>query len=374
MVGAHHDTAPEAPGRLRRRRRGRDPDRAGARPRAGRAAAAHHRLRLVRRRGGVVHRQGHDRGLARLRRAARARAPGRWWPRSRSRCAGWKGGTPVLHPIAYADPREKGRAVIAPAWLVRAALAGSSGGGRAPRRSATRTCPGSTSPRCGRSACGSTATTSRSCRRATPRCSPRTRRSPPSTRTTTSRRTPPTSSTRRRSSGWGAAPSGSCARSSACRADRPRSRTGSRPSGASSAGRGCSRSARRACCRGWGAAWRSGGPALGLARRAGPAGRSPALAAPGAGAVDAARPPPAAALAPLVVDASCPRSRPALALVALGASAWWRGAVNGVWLAPWEIAVAGLALALAFLGLGGRAVGGGRNRAARKPAGRARRP
>jgi hypothetical protein len=38
--------------------------------------------------------------------------------------SGWKGGAPVLHPIAYADPREKGRAVIAPAWLVRAALDG----------------------------------------------------------------------------------------------------------------------------------------------------------------------------------------------------------------------------------------------------------
>ena len=48
---------------------------------------------------------------------------------------------------------------------------------------------------------------------------------------------------------------------------------------------------------------------------------------------------------------------PALGLLAIGASAWWRGAVNGVWLAPWEIAVAALALALAFLGLGG---GGGR--------------
>jgi hypothetical protein len=39
--------------------------------------------------------------------------------------SGWREGTPVLHPIAYADPREKGRAVIAPAWLVRAALDGS---------------------------------------------------------------------------------------------------------------------------------------------------------------------------------------------------------------------------------------------------------
>jgi hypothetical protein len=41
--------------------------------------------------------------------------------------SGWKGGSPVLHPIAYADPRQRGRTVIAPAWLVRAALAGSGG-------------------------------------------------------------------------------------------------------------------------------------------------------------------------------------------------------------------------------------------------------
>jgi hypothetical protein len=44
---------------------------------------------------------------------------------------------------------------------------------------------------------------------------------------------------------------------------------------------------------------------------------------------------------------------PFLALVGIGAAAWWRGVVNGVWLAPWEIVVALLALALAFLGLGG---------------------
>jgi len=46
---------------------------------------------------------------------------------------------------------------------------------------------------------------------------------------------------------------------------------------------------------------------------------------------------------------------PTIALLALGASAWRRGAANGVWLAPWEIVVLFLALALAFLGLGGRA-------------------
>jgi hypothetical protein len=52
-------------------------------------------------------------------------------PRARSLVAafvvemcGWKGGTPVLHPIAYADPRGPGALVVAPAWLVRSALAG----------------------------------------------------------------------------------------------------------------------------------------------------------------------------------------------------------------------------------------------------------
>jgi len=59
-------------------------------------------------------------------------------PRARSLVAafaiemsGWRRGSPVLHPIAYADALEKGRAVIAPAWLVRAALAGSREAGSA---------------------------------------------------------------------------------------------------------------------------------------------------------------------------------------------------------------------------------------------------
>jgi hypothetical protein len=52
---------------------------------------------------------------------------------------------------------------------------------------------------------------------------------------------------------------------------------------------------------------------------------------------------------------------PLLALIALGVAAWWRGSVNGVWLAPWEVAVTIVALGLAFLGLG---VGG---RAPRRP-------
>jgi len=43
--------------------------------------------------------------------------------------SGWKGGTPVLHPIAYPDPRRAGRAVVAPGWLVAAVLAGAKDGG-----------------------------------------------------------------------------------------------------------------------------------------------------------------------------------------------------------------------------------------------------
>lgn len=35
---------------------------------------------------------------------------------------GWKGGRPTFHPIAYADPGRPGRYVITPAWLMRAAL------------------------------------------------------------------------------------------------------------------------------------------------------------------------------------------------------------------------------------------------------------
>jgi hypothetical protein len=40
---------------------------------------------------------------------------------------GWKGGTPVLHPIAYADPLRPGGYVVTPAWLMEAALGGSPG-------------------------------------------------------------------------------------------------------------------------------------------------------------------------------------------------------------------------------------------------------
>lgn len=36
---------------------------------------------------------------------------------------GWKGGRPVFHPIAYADPAHPGRYALTPAWLMRSALA-----------------------------------------------------------------------------------------------------------------------------------------------------------------------------------------------------------------------------------------------------------
>jgi hypothetical protein len=43
--------------------------------------------------------------------------------------SGYAGGQPVLHPIAYADPLRPGASVIAPGWLVSAALAGSAEAG-----------------------------------------------------------------------------------------------------------------------------------------------------------------------------------------------------------------------------------------------------
>jgi hypothetical protein len=42
---------------------------------------------------------------------------------------GWKGGRPVLHPIPYANPLQPGRHVVTPQWLVRAAQDGSRAAG-----------------------------------------------------------------------------------------------------------------------------------------------------------------------------------------------------------------------------------------------------
>jgi len=43
--------------------------------------------------------------------------------------SGWSGGKPVLQPVAYADPLRPGRHVIAPAWLVAASLSGARSAG-----------------------------------------------------------------------------------------------------------------------------------------------------------------------------------------------------------------------------------------------------
>jgi hypothetical protein len=61
---------------------------------------------------------------------------------------------------------------------------------------------------------------------------------------------------------------------------------------------------------------------------------------------------------------------PALALVAVGVAAWWRGAVRGVWLEPWELAVAGFALALSFVWPSGGGRRGGRGGSRRATGGR----
>jgi hypothetical protein len=46
---------------------------------------------------------------------------------------GWKGGTPVLHPVPYADPLRPGRYQVVPAWLAAAGLRGARSAGSALR-------------------------------------------------------------------------------------------------------------------------------------------------------------------------------------------------------------------------------------------------
>jgi hypothetical protein len=123
LVGAHHDTAPGAPGAY--------DDGAGvgvllelARVLAGERSRAR---TLV-----FASFDGEEAWSTGKGTTAGSRAfLDRLGPRARSlvgafvvEMCGWKGGTPVLHPIAYADPRDPGAAVVAPGWLVRAALAG----------------------------------------------------------------------------------------------------------------------------------------------------------------------------------------------------------------------------------------------------------
>ena len=81
---------------------------------------------------------------------------------------GWSRGRPVLHPIAYADPRRAGRQGDR-ARLARARGARGLAGGRSgPARRRSLSVVAVPARRSGRSACGSTATTSRSCRAGAP--------------------------------------------------------------------------------------------------------------------------------------------------------------------------------------------------------------
>ena len=123
VLGAHHDTAPEAPGAYD------DGGGVGVLLEVARVLAAQSsRPRTL----VFASFDGEEAWSTGKGTTAGSRAfVERLGPRARSMVAafavemsGWKGGAPVLHPIAYADPRGRGRAVVAPAWLVRAALAG----------------------------------------------------------------------------------------------------------------------------------------------------------------------------------------------------------------------------------------------------------
>ncbi len=124
VIGAHHDTAPEAPGAYD------DGGGVGILVEMARVLARDERRErtIV-----LASFDGEEAWSTGKGTTAGSRAfVERLGPRARSLVAafaiemsGWKRGTPVLQPIAYPDPREKDRAVIAPAWLVRAALSGS---------------------------------------------------------------------------------------------------------------------------------------------------------------------------------------------------------------------------------------------------------
>jgi len=128
VIGAHHDTAPQAPGAYD------DGGGVGILIELARVLARDERRprTIV-----LASFDGEEAGSTGRGTTAGSRAfIERLGPRARGITAsfaiemsGWRGGTPVLHPIAYADPREKGRTVIAPAWLVRAALGGSRAAG-----------------------------------------------------------------------------------------------------------------------------------------------------------------------------------------------------------------------------------------------------
>ena len=192
---------PRGPGGLRRRRRGGIAHRAGPGDGARAVPDPHHRLRVLRRRGVLVHRPGADRGLPGLdREAGSGGAADRG--RARHRDGGLEGRHPgrAPHRLSPTRGRAAARSWRRPGW----SAPSSPGPGTRGARSGWGTpgSPGSTSPRSGRFGRGCTATTSRSSRPACPRSSSPTPPSPPSTPTTTRPPTPRTSSTPRPSSVW----------------------------------------------------------------------------------------------------------------------------------------------------------------------------
>jgi hypothetical protein len=128
LVGAHHDTAPGAPGAYD------DGGGVGVLLELARVLAAEpSRTRSI----VFVSFDGEEAWATGKGTTAGSRAfLERLGPRARSLVAafviemcGFKGGTPALHPVAYADPRTPGATVVAPGWLVRAALSGSRAAG-----------------------------------------------------------------------------------------------------------------------------------------------------------------------------------------------------------------------------------------------------
>jgi hypothetical protein len=128
VVGAHHDTAPGAPGAYD------DGGGVGVLIETARVLA---RERVPPRTLVFVSFDGEEAWSTGRTRVAGSREYVRsLGPRVRDVAAGfiiemcgWKGGTPVLHPIPYADPLQPGAYVAAPAWVVAAAQRGAAAAG-----------------------------------------------------------------------------------------------------------------------------------------------------------------------------------------------------------------------------------------------------
>lgn len=128
LVGAHHDTAPEAPGAYD------DGGGVGVLIETARVLA---RSRERPRTLVFVSFDGEEAWSTGKTQTAGSRAYlEKLGPDSRHLVAalviemcGWKGGTPVFHPIPYKDPLRPGRYGVTPAWLMRSALAGTRAAG-----------------------------------------------------------------------------------------------------------------------------------------------------------------------------------------------------------------------------------------------------